>query len=197
MKTATAIYTLLLACALACLAPGSCPKKPNPATKPTFDKSKYEIPVNKLPVLPRTFHDDALRVTLGVPEGWTVTKNKNNPIVLLAPPDAGTFGPLANLVIEPLSKSMDPYDYLAASVLTLQASIVNLKIEKWAVVYVNSRMMAWIYYSYPIGSIRISSVAYCQIIANNAYVVTGTAPSDTFIKNEYLYHAIGRSLRVD
>jgi hypothetical protein len=189
------LVTLVLSASFL-LGPASCPKRSVP-NLPPVDKSKFEIPASKLPALGRSFHDDALRLSVGVPEGWSVTRNRDNPYLLITPPDAGTYGPLANLVVENLGKPMDPYDYLASNIFTLQATIPGIKIEKWAVINYDHRMMGWIYYTYPAGSVVVSAVAYCQTQGQTAYVVTALAPSDDFVKDEYLFHAIGRSLRLD
>lgn len=191
------LVLVLVVSALGLIGPVSCPKKPVKPTLPPVDKSKFEVPADKLPTLERFYHDDALRLSVAVPEGWAVTRNRENPYLVIAPPDAGTYGPLADVVTESLSKPMDPYDYLATNVFTLQATLPGLKVEKWAVITYQHRLMGWIYYTYPAGSFVVSAVAYCQTQGTNAYVVTALAPVGEFTKDEYLFHAIGRSLRLD
>jgi hypothetical protein len=197
MTRGTGLILALAVAAAGLLGPASCPKRPITKPLPPVDKAKYDIPASKLPELGRGYHDDALHLTVSLPEGWGVVRNRDNPYLLLSPPDAGTYGPLANVVVESLGKSMDPYDYLASNIFAFQATMPGLKIEKWAIITVNQRMMGWIQYSYPAGSVIVNAVAYCQTQGTNAYVVTALAPSGDFTRDEYLFHAIGRSLRLD
>jgi hypothetical protein len=162
-----------------------------PPTKPAASE-----PGPKLPELTRYLEDPRLGIILSLPEGWAVSQRRDNPMLFTSAPDSGPNGPLASLVIEPLSSTMDPYNYLAANILSLQASIPQLRIQKWAVEIIDNRTVAWIHYTYPFRGEQVEAVAYCQTQGNKAYVVTGMAPAPQFAANEGLLRAIGRSLKI-
>ena len=191
---------LLILCALAAFAsapPSSCGKNFSNLFKLPERNQNPPPELPKLPELSRYIHDDKLGVTVSVPEGWSVTQRLDNPVIFTTAPEAGPNGPLANLVIETLNSKMDPYNYLAANIISLQASIPQLKIQKWAVEMVDTRTIAWIHYIYPFNGEQVEAVAYCQTREFKAYVVTGMAPAAGFAKNEGLLRAIGRSLKID
>lgn len=196
-KAAPWLYIFLIASLACCLAPSKCPSSGD-LTVPDKPDKKYPPPIlDKRSDVPlRSIANRRLGLSLKVPQDWEVNDREHNPVLFAVAPDAGTYGPMANLVIEELNNRINPFDYQEANIITMQASIQGLEVKWRGMENAGGASTAWIQYTYNRGGTQVEAISYCQTREFRAYVITCVAPAASYPEIEPLFREIGRSLRI-
>jgi len=196
MKNFNSAAAVLALCGLVSLGMASCPKKDLTRTE-TSSQAGAEPGSTAKPQPPQRVYDTRFGITLIVPQDWKVTMRKTNPIIFAVAPGAGTYGPMANVVVERVNQRMDPYDYMMANIPAMRTSLPGLDFKQGGVESAGATSTAWIHYTYPREKITVEAIAYCRMKDYKAYVVTTIAPAEMFEEQKPLFRTIGRSLRID
>lgn len=192
-----AILPNLLAILLLAALSSACPKNTGDQRADKDGTKVQDGATTPFTSAPKKIHDDDYGYSLVVPSDWKITQTQGNPVLFAEAPDAGTNGPLANVVIESVNQRMSPEDYLRANIITMQTSLPGLEIIDARVEVAAGVTMAWITFRFPRGNETVEVVSYCQIRDYLAFVVTGLSPAKDFPEYEETFRYIARSLRID
>jgi hypothetical protein len=137
------------------------------------------------------------RFSISAPPTWRTVRKNQNPYLFILAPGAGDNGPMSNVVIEPMNKSLGPYAYLQANIVSMKTSIRGLAFVEGGIVNVNGINIAWIHYTYQSASGPVEAITYCQTRDLRAFSVTSLAPQKIFPIYQDIFQKIGHSLKIN
>lgn len=149
------------------------------------------------PDSPKRVYSKVHGAALIVPSDWQETFRDGNPFMFAVAPGAGPLGPMVNVVEEPISQRLNPYDYLQANLYTMQLSLPGMEVVRSGLELKDGISMAWIQYTYPRGKEKVEALSYAQTRDYMAWVVTAVCPQAKYKKQEPLLRYICQSLRID
>jgi hypothetical protein len=127
-----------------------------------------------------TYTDTKNGFSISGPEGWRTDRSgrQRTSVIFLAPKVDKNFRPNLTVTVQNIGKATLA-DYIEASK-QAAAKLPGGKLDKQDEIMLGGQKGAYLRYSYSDGGLALRSVAFFVVVNEKAYVITGTAPAETY-----------------
>lgn len=135
---------------------------------------------------------------IGVPAGWeTVEDHEMTRLLALSPPQGpeDRFRENVSVTFEGVPAGMDVLQYTERSLALLAASTTDLDIVASDGTTLGGRIARRSVYEHTFEGLRLRVLSYLVIVGRRAYVITATAPAETYERHVPVFEAIAASFQ--
>lgn len=144
-------------------------------------------------VLAATYTDPKYGFNITGPEGWKIDKSgkQRTSVIFYAPRSEKNFRPNLTVTVQNIGKATLA-DYLEASK-RAAAKLPEGKLDRQDEIMLGGQKGAYLRYSYVDKGLVLRSVTFFVVVNEKAYVITGTAPAETYDSYRTLFLTAARS----